>query len=210
MRAILYNKIISNARRYWPMHIVEGDASSGFRIGGVPPAGAKPEQANERTRYFGTFPISGGRDGELSIFTSFDYTNSASAVFVTRNINRPLDGNSEVIQCVFHKPSERGGDPRLASDLNDYSVAIGPELLDNIEDEKGGVPHKVGGIPFLYPKYRDISDHLLDEGYCHLLQWAFPGKGDCVVRGAWPFHNYMFHLYIKDCGHNYKYKALLL
>jgi hypothetical protein len=130
------------------MHIAEGGDNTGFRIGGMSPVGVKPGLITKRTQYFGTFPVSGSQDGELSVFCSFDYVNSKSPLFITRNIHKPIDGDSEVIQCVFHAPSRRGEDPRLASDLNGYAINVGPESLDDNEDGKGGVPHMIGGIPF--------------------------------------------------------------
>jgi hypothetical protein len=210
MRSILLNRIISDARRYWPMHIVEGGESVGFRIGGMPPINVSPKRISERTHYFGTFPISGSRDVELSIFSSFDYVSFASPVFIGRHIHKLIDWDSEAIQCVFHEPAPRGDDPRLASELTGYGINVAPEFLDDIEDERSGVPHKIGGIPFLYPKLRGISDGLLTAGYCHLLQWAFPGKGDCLVKGPWPFADYMFHLYLRASKSGYDYKAILV
>jgi hypothetical protein len=209
MHSILLHRIISDARRYWPMHIVEGGENAGFRIGGMSPISVYPERMTEQTHYFGTFPFSGDRDVELSIFCSFDY-NVASPLFITKHIHKPLDRDSDVIQCVFHQPSPRGNNPKLASEFEAYGVDVGPESVDEIEDERGGVPHKIGGIPFLYPKFRGISDSLVNEGYCHLLQWAFPGGGDCLVKGEWPFADYMFHLYLRAFKDGYDYKALLV
>jgi hypothetical protein len=209
MRAILFNKITSNAHRYWPMQIAEGDSDTGFQIGGMPPVDVKPKLVTERTQYFGTFPISGIQDGELSIFCSFDYTDINSSFLITRHIHKPVDQSVEVIQCVFHPSSRQGKDSTLASDLNGYAVNVGPEALD-IEDEKGWVPHKIGGIAFLYPKFKGISVRLQDAGYFHLLQWVFPGKGDCAVKGEWPFADYHFHLFAKKSKGGYDYRTLLV
>ena len=192
------------------MHIAEGGESVGFRIGGLPPVNVSPKRITERTHYFGTFPISGDRDVELSIFCSFDYGSFTSPIFITRHIHKLIDEDSEVIQCVFHEPSPRGDNPRLASELRAYGINVGPEVLDDVEGERGGVPHMVGGIPFLYPKFKGMSDDILKAGYFHLLQWAFPGKGDCLVEGAWPFADYRFHLFLRVSTSGYDYKALLV
>lgn len=65
------------------MHIVGGGYVTEFRIGGIAPAGIEPKKITERTQYFGTFPISGSRDVDLSIFCSFDYVNAGSRFFIT-------------------------------------------------------------------------------------------------------------------------------
>lgn len=115
-----------------------------------------------------------------------------------------------MIQCVFHERAPRCKDTRLVSDLNGYGVSVGPELLDDPEDNKGGVPHKIGGIPCVYPKFKTITDSFLNTGYFHLLQWAFPGKGDCAVKGEWPFADYLFHLFLKETKDGYDYRVLLV
>jgi len=212
MRSILINRIISNPRVCWPMNITEGGGSEGFRIGGMPPINVEPKRITQWTHYFGTFPISVDRDREmeLSIFTSFDYIDVDSSLFITKHIHKPVDGDSEVIQCVFHAPSPRDNDPKWASELQAYGVKISSEILEDSEDQSRRVPHKIGGMPFLYPKLSVISDGLFENGYFHLLQWAFPGKGDCLVKGAWPFHDYIFHLYLRTSGGEYECKALLV
>jgi hypothetical protein len=196
------------------MHIVEGDSSTGFRVGGLPPVGVKPSYTNELTQYFGTFPIAGHQEEEISIFTSFEYLDPDDPFFFTRHINKPLGAESEVLQCVFHKPEKRAKKSSFASELQGYAVKVDKESIDNPEDAASGVPHKIGGVPFLrhyHPDARKASSDLLNSGYIHFLQWSGPvGKWDCKVKGKWAFPNYRFNLYLKQTKDSYEYRALLV
>lgn len=205
----MLKQIISNARKYWPMHIGEGDGNTGFRIGGLPPIGLKPKLVSDLTQYFGTFPIFGDQDEELSIFVAFDYLNRDSPSFIANNLWKPLGEDVPVIQCAFHAHSKRSEDASLASEFNGCAVNIGPESMDSVENEPGESAHRIGGTPFFYPKYAHIAAQLLSSGYVHVLQWGYPGKGDCSVKGEWPFANYRFHLYLRQKKEGYEYKALL-
>ena len=209
----MLNSLASNARKYWAMHIADDVSRAGFRVGGLPPGGVTPTFVNELTQYFGTFPITDSRDQEMSIFCSFDYLDPESANFITRNIEKPLDAGSEVIECVFHNPSMRSENSDLASELHAYSVSVGAQSIDDPENETCGVPHKIGGIAFLRnssARARKASSDLAEAGYIHVLQFGYPGPRDCKVKGAWPFHNYRFHLYLRESGEHYEYKALLV
>jgi hypothetical protein len=214
MHTILLKQITSNARRYWPMRIVEGNSIAGFRIGGYRPIGVQPRITSELTLYFGTFPIRGHREEELSIFTGLKYSSPNDPLFLTKHIYRCLGAEDEVLQCVFHDPSNRGNDSRFASELQPYAVGIGDESVLDPDDPRTGAPHRIGGMPFLRyekPSVCKISDDLLGAGYVHLLQWSYPtGNWDCSVKGLWPFANYQFHLYLKETVKGYDYKALLV
>jgi len=210
MHSISLTNLKADTRKYRPMRILEGDSSSGFRIGGYRPVGVQPRVTSELTRYFGTFPIRGHREEELSIFTGFKYSDPDDRLFLTKHIHRPLGAEDEVVQCVFHNPSNRGNDPRFVSELQPYAVGIGDESVLDPDDPKSGAPHIIGGVPFFYPKFRGISNGILKAGYCHLLLWNFPtGNWDCLVKGLWPFADYAFHLYIKQTENGYDYKGLL-
>ena len=207
MNAIPLNEIKSNPRKYWPMRIVGGENSAGFRIGGLPPAGVRPKKVCESTHYFGTFPVADGPGEELSIFTSINCSDVNHPFFITNNINILLDQNSGIIECIFHKPSKRAEGPDFASELCGYAVSAGAEALS--DPEKPAAPHMIGGLPFFYPKQRAALDEL-DPGYVHLLQWCCPGFGDCSVKGRWPFHDYRFNLYLKSSKDAYDFKAILV
>lgn len=194
------------------MHIAEGDSSLGFRIGGLPPLGIAPEFPNERTQYFGTFPIFDGELQEMSIFCSFDYRDPKDPCFITRNIHRAI--GSEVVQCLLHPAAERSKESPFPSELEAYRVMVGQETTEP-QDLGEGVPHKIGGLPFLeydHPSARGVSADLLGDGYLHLLQWSFPspGAGDCRVKGSWPFANYAFHLYLKVTEGGFDHRVLLV
>lgn len=206
----MLTNLASDARKCWPMHIAEGDSSLGARIGGLPPAGIVPESPNERTQYFGTFPISEGTTEEMSIFCAFDYLDHKNPCFFTRNIHKAI--GAELVQCLFHPAAARAEDAPFRSELQAYRVTVGPETRDP-EDPSTGVPHKIGGLPFLeydHPSARGVSADLLADGYLHFLQWSTPGVGDCRVKGNWPFPNLSFHLYLKPTEGGLDHKVLLV
>jgi len=214
MDSILLSRLVEDGRRYWQMRIAEGANDRGFRIGGLPPKGVKPKTVLESTQYFGTFPITGPQGlEEMSLFVSFEYLDVEDPLFITEHIGRALGPESGAFECVFHAPAPRAGRSGLASELQGYAVSVEKESLDVPGAEGGGVPHKIGGIaPLEYerPSTRKLADDLLREGYVHLLQWSFPGYGDCDVQGEWAFHNYTLHLYLKPEGGSYAWRALLV
>jgi len=193
------------------MHIAEGDSTTGFRIGGAPPVGVCPKFVNEGTQYFGTFPISGDKAEEMSIFCSLNCDDPEDPCFVTRQINQAL--GPEIIECVFHHPARRAIRSGFRSELQGYPVKFGKEAMQDPADPSAGPPHQIGGIPFLeydHPRARKASADLLQMGYLYLMRWTFPGSGDCLVKGEWPFHNFTFHLYLKITGQGYDCRALLV
>lgn len=196
------------------MQIVESSSEVGFRIGGTPPVGVKPTFRNDLTHYFGTFPITGYRYAELSIFCSFNYLDPSDPSFITRHTRRVIGSDSRVVECVFCKPAKRTRHSSIASELQGYTIRVGGERIDSLENDlSSNAAHKIGGIPFLSHEgtaIRRMSDGLLTSGYVHLLQWSYPGPSDCDVIGEWPFHDYIFHLYVKQTEEGYDYKTMLV
>ncbi len=101
MHSILLKEVVSNVRKCWPMNIAREDRTTGFRIGGLPPEAAKPSFVSAQTHYFGTFPITGEREEELSIFYSLNYLDVNDPAIITRNINRPLGRTQESLNVFF-------------------------------------------------------------------------------------------------------------
>lgn len=193
------------------MHIAEGESETGLRIGGLPPAGVQPPEVNERTLYFGSFPISGRSELELSIFTSFHYLDYKHPDFFTYHTKKPLGADSRVLQCVFHEPAARASHSDIVSELQPYRVTHERERKGKAA-AGSGVPHMIGGSPFYYPAVgMEESKALLRSGYLHFLQWNYPTGGwDCRVKGGWPFPNLRLNLYLKPVGESYEYQGLLV
>jgi len=189
------------------MQMVKGDNRSGFRIGGLPPVGVHPAFIHKLTRYFGTFPITGSEEVEMSIFTTFEDYDHDSPFYFSVFICALYRNDSKMFQCVFHKPSPRAKKSEIKSDLEGCVIEVGRES----EDDEGS-SHMIGGVHFFehyHPKVRETSAALLGEGFIRLLQLSFPGPQDTGVKGLWQFGNDALHLYIKETKGRYEYAALL-
>jgi hypothetical protein len=177
----------------FPFVIGQGESETGARIGGRPPAGIAPSRTRPECQYFATFPLIGSTSREISIFIN----SSIDPLFeMTDCLN-----DSDEISIIGHRTSERASNNLFRSDLSEHPVLISQAINDIVLDEGQRIPHshnKLGGLPFILNFENELLDqiHLLTaKGYCQVVQVAFPGEGDALVEGDWPFGDGLFHVF---------------
>lgn len=170
----------------------EGD---GGRLGGRPPDGIVPAQPRTNTVYLATVRISRFPDLEASIFLTEREENE-----LLKTGGRLYQGRDlGPIQVTLHGPTSRGTGIGLRSTLSERAIVLGDEQDDWYTGGQAGVVqgrHKIGGRPAIFKEWdlEERAGELLSNGYMQVLQLDFPGDGDDVVGGDWPFGDGMFHL----------------
>lgn len=173
-------------RDYVPFLFSEPMRSSGPRFGGAPPLGVVPSCAE--AAYLGTVPILGEAHQEVSLFLACDFD------FILEHRGEILDDSS--VEVKRHALSVR--DESRPGFYQSYDLDLRGAAKDGDGDEVFD-HHKLGGLPYLiHPYAEDLGSKvakLLEVGYNQILQLDFPaGRGNCLVRGTWPFGDGMFHL----------------
>ena len=193
------------------LHISQEDAQEGFRIGGLPPKNIKPKVLINNTKFLLTMPIND--KCEISVFHSFDFDGSNNPFSLSRTIYDHT--KNSVLQFVPHQPQKRAQSSDLLSELTSHKIEISDTLYSEKEfDGEFCYPyHKIGGIPFfrfpLSESLIDTCDELMDAGYFHLLQLAFPmGPEDGDIEGNWPFGENVFHVFISNRDTDFKFKYI--
>lgn len=196
---IMLNSYANLVNKCRPLTIAGHDRAQWGKIGGDSPQGVEPPVIMEATRYFATLNAGDPAGAELSLFISTVYKPSSPvSVLKNRSIMHAID--NPMVQFVFHKPSSRGGRSNLASELSGHGLIVEDERLDSDDRTENIIwnHHKIGGYPFFTHWNKSIVEQsraLLQEGYLHFLQFAFPDDKDGPISGTWPFADLVFHVF---------------
>lgn len=179
---------------------------SSNRIGGNAPERIRSSDITENNRYFFTLALErSNKELDVSLFIneSFD--------FYYDNRGRAMYGDNKNIDIVVHEPSSLSENPQSESLLSLHSLYICDEDFDSEDMEQIWTHHKIGGVPY----FKNRSEELLTliknkqtEGYRHVLQLAFPDADDAHIKGTWPFHDTIFHLFCKQEDETYKFLCI--
>ena len=103
------------------------------------------------------------------------------------------------VKLLLHSRSCRSTRTENASTLSGHRLIVGDEIED-LGDDSGAADHQIGGKPFYHHDYGKIiqeTEQAIAAGYIHMFQLSFPGYRDAMVEGAWPFGEYVFHIFGK-------------
>ena len=144
----------------------------------------------------------GSKDLDVSLFLQDDFD------FYFDNAGRIIRSENSGVVFITHAPSSISKDVKFCSPLSLHSLYIGDEDFDSEDIEQIWTHHKVGGFPY----FRNRPDELMkkikkemNSGYKHVLQLAFPDSDDSIVKGTWPFHDKIFHIFCKEDNENYEF-----
>jgi hypothetical protein len=107
-----------------------------------------------------------------------------------------------LVQFMIHDRSRRQQKrSRVESELSPKSLILEKEEADTEGwlDSNIYQKSKMGGFPLFWQNKKSITDEartLLNAGYIHLLQFAFPGKPDALISGDWPYAGYVTHVFV--------------
>jgi len=187
-----------------PIRILEQDAETGARIGGNPPDGIVPEEVFYCTEYFATLVIDGDQTREISIFNSFEMDVISDRSFLNNKYIVFPQERAAFIQFVIHDKSTREKkNSDLTSTLSSHALILEPEEpdADGWLDSNIYRGSKMGGYPLYWQNKQSIRGQgkaLLDQGFTHLFQFAFPDDRDGKVSGNWPYGEYILHVFVDD------------
>ena len=184
-------------------------------LGGAPPLGVMPPRVEPLTSYFATLGLEEGLD--VSLFVTFDYTSPPASFNFFRGTYRLHDESNPQVQFVVHKQtSVRNLTSSLTSELPPLAFAFGVQVTDPEVGTEGQLgdrgiyaDHKVGGVPYFGQLEGEVGAafSLLENGFVHLLQLAFPSREDAMISGNWPFGESVFHVFArrKPGGFEFRY-----
>jgi hypothetical protein len=176
-----------------PIVIAAKDSQTGNRLGGHAPTSCHPAIRDPKTVFFATF-IFDQSGQELSIFLA-----QRSQYDVLKHARQLMAVDAGPVALLLHSQSCRSPQIENASNLSGHRLIVEGEIKD--PGENSGAPdHKIGGKPYYHHNYGKIlkeTEQAIAVGYIHMLQLSFPGYHDANVRGAWPFGEYVFHIFGK-------------
>ena len=181
-----------------PIQYKTTDATDGPRIGGKVPTGLESEIVDDKTQYFGTFPISStDAQKKFSVFHRFEIFGEDPERDVIDYNNRILRP-SRLIWAVVHDASSRGTANARAFEAR--SLHIGPETLDEAVDDDGTVlPYtesKLGGRCFLERYWLQESVEQIEaDGFQFLMQI---GAHDEHLIDGFPWDPGFLHVWARD------------
>lgn len=194
---------LCRALRYFPLRIGDSDLGSGARIGGRPPEGVVPPVITPHTRYFATLPLDTNPELEVSLFTSIA-PSSDDDLCLSFHLNEVKAEDSPVVQFVYHPGSCRSQKDGLNAEYSAQSLVIGEETTENFDDQYVG--HRIGGTPFiLRHAVVECVANLLDEGFVHYVQFAYPGPYD-AGNGLWVLGNTFLSVFAKSDGRYFRFR----
>lgn len=176
-----------------PIVIAAEDSETGNRLGGRPPAESHLAIRDPKAVYFATF-IFDDAGRELSIFLV-----EKSKYDLLKHCRQLMAADAGPVKLLLHSRSCRNARTENASHLSGHRLIVEDEIKD-LGDESGAADHKIGGKPYYHHDYGKIiqeTQQAMASGYIHLLQLSFPGYRDADIQGAWPFGEYVFHLFGK-------------
>jgi hypothetical protein len=180
-----------------PLRILRSDASSGPRLGGSAPQGISPGALDGRAEYLLTVPWMGR---ELSVFTAFVYSPEEPDC-IWRLGKRVFQENNPYVEALLHEPTSRSRMKAYFSQFRGHSLEVERTRRDFDRDTGGPWPHsKLGGTPVFFDAGEDLEElarGLINEGFAHAVQLSMPTDKDAVVEGAWPFGDWIFHVFVR-------------
>lgn len=193
--------------KHWfrPFHLVPCRGSGTNRLGGQPPEGIRPTVNLPNARYLATLALTG--DLDVSLFADFGGPDSDPPFL--DYIYQLQNQDNTLIQFELHSRLPVTRDSALESPVPACELKFG-DLDQDLDPTRADhhtaltqcfEDHKVGGIPFfehLEGTVYEESLPLLQSGYFHILQLAFPGSSDLDLDCDWPFGTtWIFHVFAK-------------
>jgi hypothetical protein len=165
-----------------------------------------PSMVYPITRHLATLQLC--EDESVSLFSSFDFKASSGPFSFGAGSHMLHDGQSALVQCVQHRT-------RSPSAKTEFWAGFGPVGLEfgSAQQETQPDPyedHKTGGCPFVQYVQRGFElgmQAILADGFCHVMQLAFPGFKDVEIDADWPFGSRVFHVFAKATGQHFEFRS---
>jgi len=108
------------------------------------------------------------------------------------------------MQFVIHDATARMSKASdLSSSLSSRALLLDPEEPDyeGWLDSNIYQGTKMGGYPLYWQNKQSMVGQgkaLLDQGFVHLFQFAFPDDRDSLIEGSWPYGRHVAHVFVDD------------
>jgi hypothetical protein len=175
-------------------------------IGGDAPSGICPPIVLPVTRHLATLQLCD--DESVSLFSSFDFDESSGPHSFAGGTYLLHDGESPLVQCVQHHIMRSDRKTQFCAEFGPVGLEFGPAMQDSHSEPYED--HKTGGYPFVQHEERGIELGMkaaLEDGFCHVMQLAFPGFKDVEIDANWPFGFAVFHLFGKATGRHIEFRS---
>ncbi|PQO43238.1 hypothetical protein [Blastopirellula marina] len=182
-----------------PFAYARHTATSGFRIGGLPPTTATPRFAERPQKYFATVELAEGL--AITIFYSLTAFGDVDDNHVILNANQPLYGSS-LIHAVVHPVSPPFAESEIAAEVSCHAIECGAVQPDQLEVDSPEMPDsvsKIGGRPFAEDEASTGSAfaELAEQGYVQLVQFYSPNPDEMEYVVDFPWDPGWLHWFVK-------------
>jgi hypothetical protein len=175
-------------------------------IGGDAPMGISPPIVHPVTRHLATLQLF--EDESVILFSSFDFKASSGPLSFGAGSHLLHDGQSTLVQCIQHRTRRPAAKTEFWAGFGPVGLEFGSAQQETQPDPYDD--HKTGGYPFVQYVQRGFERAMqaaLEDGYCHVMQLAFPGFKDVEIDADWPFGSRVFHLFGKSTGRRIEFRS---